>query len=156
LVVILTAAASPRSVGIDLVSQRGPHSPAAFFLILARGSSLGAGWFVPDEEHPSELRYLGKVGVICFGDELRLNLNCAPNRLCRKRLKATVGLTERADNRRKSVGTGILILSDVLKLSTHERLLLANRIHKLCVNSLQEQTGEKSKLTLMSALVQSA
>jgi hypothetical protein len=35
--------------------------------------------FVPDEEHPSELRYLGNVGVIGFADELRLNLNRAPN-----------------------------------------------------------------------------
>ena len=43
-------------------------------------------------------------------------------------LKATVGLTEGADDRRKSVVTRLPILSDVL--STHERLLLANRIHE--------------------------
>jgi hypothetical protein len=33
---------------------------------------------VPDE-HPSELRHFGNVGVICFAEELRLNLNRAPN-----------------------------------------------------------------------------
>jgi len=86
---------------------------------------------VSDEEHPSELRYLGYVGVICFADELRLNLNLrAQLTLPQAPESDSVGLTERAGNRRKSVVTGILILSDVLKLSTHERLLLANRIHE--------------------------
>jgi hypothetical protein len=40
-----------------------------------------------------------------------------------KRRKPIVGLTERAVDRRESVVTRLLILSDVLKLSTHEHLL---------------------------------
>ena len=79
----LGGGALPRGVGIDLgFTQRGLRPVGGFFFFeigmwqFLWPSSKGS---VPDEEHPSELRYLGNVGVISFADQLRLNLNRAPN-----------------------------------------------------------------------------